>query len=105
VLSNLIGNSIKFTPAGGHVTIRASYAEQNARVEVIDNGIGIASDNLDKIFEKFYQVDSSATRAAGGMGMGLPIARELIELHGGKLWAESEGTGKGSRFIFTLPVV
>ena len=105
VLSNLIGNSIKFTPAGGQVTIRASYAEQNARVEVIDNGIGIARENLEKIFERFYQVDSSSTRAAGGMGMGLPIARELIELHGGKLWAESEGIGKGSRFIFTLPVV
>lgn len=105
IVVNLIGNAIKFTPEGGEIRIRVSAADASIRVEVIDNGLGIASDKLEKIFEKFYQVDSSSTRAAGGMGMGLPIARELVELHGGRLWAESEGIGKGSRFIFTLPVV
>ena len=105
VLTNLIDNTLKFTPRGGEVKIRAFTDDSSIRVEVIDNGICIARENLEKIFEKFFQVDASSTRAAGGMGMGLPIARELVELHGGKLWAESEGLGKGSRFIFTLPVV
>lgn len=105
VLANLIDNALKFTPRGGEIKIRAFADDSSIRVEVADNGIGIPREHLEKIFEKFYQVDASSTRAAGGMGMGLPIARELVELHGGKLWAESEGLGKGSKFIFTLPVV
>jgi signal transduction histidine kinase len=104
VLTNLIGNAIKFTPADGEIMIR-SFPDGNAlRTEVIDKGLGLEPKNLDKIFEKFYQVDSSISRAAGGMGLGLSIARELVELHGGKLWAESPGLGKGSKFIFTLPI-
>jgi len=103
-LTNLLGNAFKFTPEGGEVKVRAFAEDSSLRVEVIDNGIGLAPENLTKIFEKFYQVDSSITRAAGGMGMGLPIAKEIVELHGGKIWAESEGLGKGSKFIFTLPI-
>jgi len=103
VLSNLLGNAMKFTPKGGKIQVRASSEGDQVRVAVIDNGIGIAKENLEKIFDKFYQVDSSYTRAAGGIGMGLSIARELVGLHGGKLWAECKGMGSGSSFIFTLP--
>ncbi|MFA4844522.1 MAG: HAMP domain-containing sensor histidine kinase [Candidatus Margulisiibacteriota bacterium] len=106
VLANLIGNALKFTPEGGEITVRASLVEGPAvQIEVADNGIGLAKENLGKVFDKFYQVDSSATRSVGGIGMGLPISRELVRLHGGRLWAESDGPGRGSRFIFTLPVV
>ena len=104
IMTNLIGNAIKFTPQGGEVRVRSFSQGQEIRTEVIDNGIGLARENLEKIFEKFYQVDASSTRTFGGIGMGLPIAKELVELHSGKLWAESDGLGKGSRFIFTLPV-
>jgi histidine kinase len=76
--------------------------DDSVEVQVIDNGIGIDRENLAKVFEKFYQVDSSYTRAAGGVGLGLAIAKEIIETHGGKIWVESEGLGKGSKFCFTL---
>jgi signal transduction histidine kinase len=105
VLSNLVGNAIKFTSRGGEIKMRALTKENGGiRIEVIDNGIGIPQDLLEKIFEKFYQIDSSYTRETGGIGMGLTIARELVELHGGRLWAESAGPGKGSKFIVELPV-
>ncbi|MEE8637967.1 MAG: ATP-binding protein [Candidatus Margulisiibacteriota bacterium] len=104
VITNLLGNAIKFTKKGGEIKVRAFAENLKIRVEVIDNGIGIAKENIEKVFEKFHQVDSSFTRSAGGIGMGLTLARELVELHGGKLWVESEGLEKGSKFIFTLPV-
>ncbi|MBN2058012.1 MAG: hypothetical protein JW782_04395 [Candidatus Saganbacteria bacterium] len=104
VMTNLIGNSLKFTPKGGWITIKAGLDGTNIKIEVVDNGIGIAREYLEKIFAKFFQIDSSYSRAAGGIGMGLAIAKELIELHGGKLWAESPGLGRGASFIFTLPV-
>jgi signal transduction histidine kinase len=105
VVTNLIGNAIKFTPKAGIIKLNAFIQGSDIRVEVIDNGIGIATDNLERVFHKFFQVDSSYTRVAAGIGMGLPLARELVEIHGGHLWAESKGLGKGSRFIFTLPIV
>jgi signal transduction histidine kinase len=103
VVTNLIGNSLKFTSKGGKITVRGFVEGDNIRVEVIDNGIGIAREYTEKIFTKFFQVDSSYSRSAGGIGMGLAITRELVELHGGKVWAESEGVGKGAKFIFVLP--
>jgi signal transduction histidine kinase len=104
ILANLLGNAIKFTPRGGEITLRAFSGSSNIRIEVADNGIGLSSEHREKIFEKFFQVDSSLTRSSGGMGMGLTIVRELVTLHGGVAWAESEGLGKGSKFIFSLPV-
>ena len=104
ILANLLGNAIKFTPKGGTVILRATSDPANLRIEVADNGIGIEADCLEKIFDKFFQVDSSYTRASGGIGMGLAIARELVAVHGGKIWAESQGPGKGSKVIFTLPL-
>ncbi|MBU1617769.1 MAG: HAMP domain-containing histidine kinase [Candidatus Margulisbacteria bacterium] len=101
---NILGNALKFTPEGGKITVNAFVDDSQVKVEVIDNGIGISQENLGKLFEKFFQADSSITRTAGGMGMGLAIAKELVELHGGKIKAESAGPGKGSKFTFSLPI-
>jgi len=103
VLSNLIGNAIKFTPEGGRVWICASKGDGEVLVEVGDTGSGIAPDNHELIFREFAQVDSTPSRQHHGTGLGLAIARRLIELHSGRIWVESE-LGKGSRFFFTIPV-
>ena len=106
VLNNLIGNAIDFTPTGGHVWVRAWHEEDNGRpthfIEVGDDGIGIAPEHQQLIFDEFAQVDSSASRQHHGTGLGLTIARRLVELHGGRIWVESK-VGQGSRFIFTIP--
>lgn len=108
VLTNLIGNAIDFTPAGGHVWVRAWYGADNGRpvhfIEVGDDGIGIAPEHQQLIFDEFAQVDSSASRQHHGTGLGLTIARRLVELHGGRIWIDSK-PGEGSRFIFTIPSV
>jgi signal transduction histidine kinase len=104
ILSNLLSNSIKFTPRGGEIKLRVLPKPGGIRIEVIDNGIGIQQDQLEKIFERFYQIESAYTRETGGIGMGLTIARELAEMHGGQLWAESAGLGKGTKFVMELPV-
>jgi signal transduction histidine kinase len=105
VIFNLVGNAIKFTPAGGRITLGAAYnGETNEiRVTVADTGIGIAESELGHIFERFYQVDRHDGREYAGTGLGLAIAREIVELHGGRIWAESE-PGKSSVFIFTIPL-
>jgi GAF domain-containing protein len=102
VLLNLVGNAIKFTDKG-EVAIRASATNGAFRVAVCDTGPGIAAADQTKIFEEFQQADSSITRKKGGTGLGLSIARRIIEMHGGRIWVESE-PGKGSTFYFTLPV-
>ena len=104
LLTNLLGNAIKFTPRGGEIKVYGSKGDGEVLIQVIDNGIGIARENQEKVFQKFYQVDSSFTRAAGGVGLGLAIAKEIAEAHGGRIWVESEGLGKGSKFCFTLPL-
>jgi PAS domain S-box-containing protein len=102
VLINLVGNAIKFTPIGQSVTIRLSPTSSAVLVEVIDTGIGIALENQARLFEKFYQVESSLTRAQGGTGLGLSVAKALVEAHGGKIGVKSQA-GQGSTFWFTLP--
>jgi two-component system sensor histidine kinase BarA len=107
VIGNLLGNAIEFTAVGGHVWLRASLddgAVPCTLVEVGDDGVGISSEHHDLIFREFAQVDSTASRPHHGTGLGLTIARKLVELHGGRIWVESE-LGKGSRFFFTVPIV
>ncbi len=103
VLRNLLENAIVHTPKGGSVAITARQQVELAEISVSDNGEGIPADDLTYIFERFYRVDKSRTRATGGSGLGLTIAKYLIEAHGGKIWVQSE-LGKGSCFSFTLPV-
>ena len=103
VMNNLINNAIKFTHEGGSVTTSVRYNQDNVEVSVKDTGQGIAEDDIPLIFDKFRQVKSKATRGEKGSGFGLAIAKNLIELHGGKIWAEST-VGKGTAFYFTLPV-
>jgi signal transduction histidine kinase len=106
VLMNLLGNAFEFTPAGGKVWVHAKCDDENDEsvivVEVGDTGRGIARDHHELIFREFAQVDASASRAHHGTGLGLTIARRFVELHGGRIWVESE-LGHGSRFFFTLP--
>jgi signal transduction histidine kinase len=105
VVINLVNNAIKFTDQGGTISIKGVRSNGHVVVSVHDTGIGIPENQLENIFKEFHQVDTSTTRKVGGTGLGLPISRHLIELHGGRLWAESEGVpGRGATFIFEVPV-
>jgi signal transduction histidine kinase len=106
ILTNLIGNAIKFTPEGGKIMVSAKSLngqENRVAISVKDSGIGIPEDQREKIFEKFHQVEDSLRRSIAGTGLGLAITRGLVEAHNGKIWVESE-VGKGSTFTFTLPM-
>jgi PAS domain S-box-containing protein len=103
ILYNLLGNAIKFTHDGGSVTIHAHINDDMARFSIIDTGIGIAPEDMKKLFRPFTQLDASVARRYEGTGLGLALVRELIELHGGHIWVESE-VGKGSNFTFELPI-
>ncbi len=102
LLVNLAGNAIKFTPEGGRVEITLADRDSTVEISVEDTGIGIPPESIDRIFDEFYQVDSSATRKYGGAGLGLAIVRNIVEWHDGKIWVESE-SGKGTRFTVSLP--
>ena len=102
ILHNLVGNAIKFTHAGT-VSVSAEVRDEYLAITVFDTGIGIPQEKLDRIFESFEQADGSTAREYGGTGLGLAVTKQLIELHGGQIRAESE-PGKGSRFTFTLPI-
>jgi signal transduction histidine kinase len=103
VLHNLLNNALSHTPKGGAITVRARQRDNQVEVSVADTGEGIPSEDLPYIFERFYRVDKSRSRATGGSGLGLTIARRLVEAHGGRIEVQSE-LGKGSCFTFTLPV-
>jgi len=100
VIVNLLTNAIKYSSAEGRITVSLQEIEDNVKIMVEDIGIGIAKENLEKIFEPFYRVKDVNEK---GTGLGLAICKKIIELHRGKIWAESEGIGKGSKFIITLP--
>ncbi len=105
VLTNLTGNALQYTPEGGRIMISAKHANDEVQISVRDTGIGIPAEHLSHIFDRFYRVDKSRSRqAGGGSGIGLTIARALVEAHGGRIWAESEGERQGSNFTFTLPI-
>lgn len=104
ILSNLLSNAIKFSPAGGSIHIRAQMRQTDfVEVSVEDAGIGIKPEDISKLFKPFSHLESVYTRTTKGIGLGLALAKRLVELHGGKIWIESE-YGKGSKFIFTIPV-
>ncbi len=102
ILYNLLGNAIKFTPSGGEINIHASLKGNMVRVSVIDNGIGISAEDQKKLFTPFTQLDNFVSKQHEGTGLGLALVKELVELHGGRVWVESEA-GKGSNFTFELP--
>ncbi len=104
ILTNLVGNALQYTASGGRVTIRAERRSREVAFVIADTGIGIAPEHLPHVFERFYRIDKSRARVGGGSGIGLTIARHLVEAHGGQIWAESAGPGQGSTFTFTLPV-
>ena len=101
VLLNLVGNAIKFTDAG-EVVIEAGASNGSFKVSVRDSGPGISKSDQAKLFQEFQQADNSITKKKGGTGLGLAISKRIIELHGGKIWVDSE-IGRGSTFTFTLP--
>ena len=101
VIFNLLSNAVKFTPAGGSVDVRATRVNGDVRVSVADTGPGIAAEDLERIFEEFQQTEAGFEQREG-TGLGLALSKRLVELHGGRIWVESE-VGEGSTFVFTLP--
>ncbi|MBM4431801.1 MAG: cell wall metabolism sensor histidine kinase WalK, partial [Chloroflexi bacterium] len=103
VLRNLLDNAVKYSPDGGLVVIRGEVGEDEVVISVADQGVGIAPEHLNRLFEKFFRVTSALGRHVVGSGLGLPIARTIVESHGGRIWAESQ-LGQGTTLYFTLPL-
>ncbi|MFC1628498.1 PAS domain-containing sensor histidine kinase [Gemmatimonadota bacterium] len=104
IMFNLLSNASKFTPDGGSITIAAELEGDELVVSVADSGIGIAPENLDRIFGEFEQIDTSYTKEVEGTGLGLSLTKRLVELHNGRIWVQSEGVDKGSTFTFAIPI-
>lgn len=103
VFLNILNNAVRFTPDSGEILVSMEDTHDEVLIQIKDNGIGIAPDKLERIFDQFYQVEEHMTRRYGGLGLGLAISRGLAELHGGRIWAESDGPGKGATFTVALP--
>lgn len=103
IIFNLLSNAAKFTPPHGKITLAATRQDDQLLVTVKDTGIGIKAEDLERIFEVFQQVESSYARREEGTGLGLALSKSLVELHGGRVWVESEGEGRGSKFSFAIP--
>lgn len=105
ILYNLLSNAVKFTPEGGKIGMRAKRADPEIEIVIWDTGVGIAPENMVKIFEGFFRVDTPYSRVTEGTGLGLPLSKKLVELHNGKFSVESEGLNKGTQVRFTLPII
>jgi len=105
VIWNLLSNAVKFTPGGGQITVRLTQTKTDAQIIVTDTGKGIDAEFLPYVFEHFRQEDGAITRKFGGLGLGLAIARQIVELHGGRIWVESRGEGQGATFTVELPLL
>jgi two-component system phosphate regulon sensor histidine kinase PhoR len=103
VLQNLLDNAIQYTPPGGRIRVSATAGAREAVVQVSDTGIGIPLVDQERIFERFYRVDAARSREAGGTGLGLSIAKHIVDVHGGRIWVESQ-VGRGSDFSFSIPL-
>jgi signal transduction histidine kinase len=103
ILVNLLSNAVKFTPEGGQIKVEATLGDSAVIISVNDTGVGIAPQDHEAIFEEFRQVGSNYAQKREGTGLGLSLTRKFVDLHGGKIWVESEA-GKGSKFTFTLPL-
>ncbi len=104
IIYNLLSNAVKFTPDGGKIGMRARKADAEIEIVVWDTGVGIAPENMEKIFEGFFRVDTPYSRVTEGTGLGLPLSKKLVELHGGKFSVESKGLNRGTLVRFTLPI-
>jgi len=104
VIDNIISNAIKYSPDGGNIRFGVVVADSILKVMISDDGMGIPSENVERVFDRFYRVDQARARSMGGTGLGLAIAREMIEAHGGRIWAESE-EGQGTTIFFTLDIL
>jgi two-component system, OmpR family, sensor histidine kinase BaeS len=103
VMFNLLNNALRSTPGGGRVLVKGERLAGAVRISVEDTGVGIAPEHLEKVFARFYRVDDARSRQAGGSGIGLTVAKKLVEAMGGRIWAESAGRNQGAAFRFTLP--
>ncbi len=103
VISNLVTNAMRYTPAGGSIVVRLARQPANLVLSVTDTGLGISPQNLPHVFERFYRAENSRSRISGGTGLGLAIVKQMVEAHGGRVWAESQ-PGTGSTFSFSLPL-
>ena len=104
IMFNLLSNAIKFTPDGGVITVQADQKSEELIVSVEDTGAGISPENQEKIFDEFYQIKGDMKDKTPGTGLGLPLTKRFVEMHGGRIWVESEGEGKGSIFSFVIPL-
>jgi signal transduction histidine kinase len=104
IMFNLLSNSIKFTPDGGQIILEGRKEGKQLAVSVSDTGIGIAPEEQDKVFEEFYQTKDGSKTKTPGTGLGLPLTKRFVEMHSGKIWVESKGKDKGSRFTYTIPI-
>jgi len=104
IVFNLLSNAAKFTPDSGQITVACAKEDDYLVTSVTDTGVGIAAEEQEKVFEEFYQTKDGTRSKSAGTGLGLPLARSFVEMHGGRIWAESKGKDKGSRFTFTVPI-
>jgi two-component system phosphate regulon sensor histidine kinase PhoR len=102
-MENLLENAVKYTPQNAYISIVLEPREREIQVYVRDNGPGIPAEDLPHLFERFYRVDKGRSREKGGTGLGLSIVKHIVQLHGGRVWAESK-VGEGTAFFFTLPL-
>ena len=105
IVWNLLTNAVKFTPKGGKIQVKVQRIDSHVEIVVSDSGVGISKEFLPYVFDRFRQADASTTRIHGGLGLGLSIVRQLVDLHGGSVSVQSEGEGKGATFTITLPFV